>query len=165
MDKAHTADAFFLCRATPGDIPALLGWIQKLAAHEKRPWAATADEGALRRWLFEQPVARAVLAFFEGKAAGYAIYYPAFSSFTGRCSLYLEDLYLLPELRGHGLGRLFMRHMARIGLAEGCTGMKWTCLANNGAGLRFYTALGAQRDEGSLHYSFSEEALIALAGE
>ena len=95
--------------AGPEDLPAILGFIRGLAAYEKLEDQVVATEGLLWEWIFEKKKAEVLLAEADGKAVGFALFFHNFSTFLGRAGIYLEDLYVLPEYRGRGLGRQVIR--------------------------------------------------------
>jgi GNAT superfamily N-acetyltransferase len=130
--------------ATPADVPAILQFIRELAAYERLEHEVVATEGALAGALFgERPVAEAALADCDGEPAGYALFFPNFSTFLGKPGLYLEDLYVRPAFRGRGIGRLLLRHLAGLAVARGWGRMDWTVLAWNTPAIGFYERLGA----------------------
>lgn len=125
------------------DGPAFLDLVLGLARYEKlRP-----PVPAARRRLVRDIGKRisVLLAEADGKAVGYAIYCFSYSSFLARPTLYLEDLFLLPEARGMGLGRKMWQELLRRARAEGCGRMEFIVLGWNKTALRFYDKLGARR--------------------
>ena len=134
--------------AAPDDIPLILDFIRGLAAYEKMldQVAATAD--GLRASLFPADgvaVAHCVIGSVDGVPAGFALYFFNFSTFLGRSGLYLEDLFVKPEFRGHGLGKALLMHLARIANARGCGRLEWAVLDWNAPAIAFYESLGAKR--------------------
>ena len=94
------------------DVPLILRFIRDLAAYEKMEDQVVADEATLAEWLFERRSAEVCFAMLEGKEVGFALYFHNFSTFLGRAGLYLEDLYVLPQYRGQGIGKAILRHLA-----------------------------------------------------
>src|SRR4029077_12886794 len=93
-------------------------------AHE-----VVATEESLRESLFgERPAAEVLLGFIRDEAAGFALFFPNYSTFLGKPGLYLEDLYVKPELRGQGVGRALLAHVARLAQARGCGRLEWSVL-------------------------------------
>jgi GNAT superfamily N-acetyltransferase len=124
------------------DVPLLLSFFRAMAAFEKLTVSAT--EESLRAALFgEAPAARTLLAFVEGKPAGYAVYFFTFSTMAGKRGLWLEDLFIEPALRGKGIGEALMAYLARIALQNNCARFEWSVLDWNESALRFYGRLGA----------------------
>ena len=131
--------------ATAADVPVLLELIRELARFERLEHEFTATAESLGRAFFgSQPVAGALVARMDGEAAGYAIYYSTFSSFTGRTGLWLDDLYVRPQFRKRGLGRRLIDAVARVAAERGCARLEWLALDWNERALDFYRALGAQ---------------------
>ena len=152
-------------RATRADVPQVFKLIKGLAAYERRPQDVTGSEDALAYWLFERRVGVVLIGELEGRAVAYALYYPVFGSFAAAGSVHLEDLFVLPELRGRGLGRQLLAHVAADVLAEGYTGMEWSALAWNTPAVTFYSRLGATQETGRTYMSFTHAQLQALSGE
>lgn len=150
-------------RAQTEDIPLLMNLIKGLASYEKRPQDMTGTEEQLRYWLFERKIATALIAEYEGETVGYAIYYPAFGSFAAIGKVHLEDLFIRPELRGHGLGRVFLAKTAKMVLADGYTEMEWSCLAWNKPSIAFYQRLGAAPETGREYFGFTRSELESMA--
>ena len=131
--------------ATPADVPLILGLIRELAEYEKMLQQVTATEADLRTSLFgAKPAAECVVAEQNGRTAGFALFFHNFSTFLGKPGLYLEDLYVKPELRGRGIGRRLLSHLARLTLERGCGRFEWAVLDWNEPAIRFYKRLGAQ---------------------
>ena len=134
--------------AAPDDIPLILEFIRGLAEYEKLLDYVETTPERLRASLFPAggaPVAHCVIGSIDGVPAGFALYFFNFSTFLGRPGLYLEDLYVTPEFRGHGLGKALLVHLARLANARGCGRMEWAVLDWNAPAIAFYEALGARR--------------------
>ena len=130
--------------ATAADAPVLLAMIKGLAEYERLSHVVVATEAKLRDSLFgAQPVAEAVIGRAGAEAAGYALYFPIYSTFLAQPGLYLEDLYVEPRWRGQGLGRRLLAHVAETAVARGCGRLDWSVLDWNEPALRFYRGLGA----------------------
>lgn len=147
------------------ELPILLQLIRQLAAYERRLEQVVASESDLEGALFAQPpVAEAVLAWQGMQVVGYAVYYPVFSTFRGRAALYLEDIFVVPEARGQGVGYALMRHLAQVAQQRGYDRIEWSVLDWNAPALAFYRKLGAIPKETSwVGYMLAGEALEALA--
>lgn len=146
------------------DIPALLGLIARLAEYERRTGELAVDEASLARWLFERGQVHALLGEVAGRPVGYAIYYPVFSSFTGRGRLYVEDVFVLAECRGRGYGRELLAAVGRAAGQQGYDGLQWSCLDWNEPAIGFYRSLGAGQKPGSVTFVLDGPGLAALAG-
>lgn len=151
--------------ATPADVPALLLLIGRMAEYERRTAELCVDEQALRRWLFERAQVAALVAEEQGTPLGYALYYPVFSSFAGAGRLYVEDVFVLKEHRGRGLGRRLLGAVAAEAGRDGYAGLTWSCLCWNEPAIRFYEALGAARKPESLTFVLDGEGLRSLVPE
>jgi GNAT superfamily N-acetyltransferase len=150
--------------AEPGDIPLVLQYIRELALYEKAPEQAVATDADLREALFgARPLARVLMAEWEGRDAGFALWFYAFSTWEGKPALYLEDLFVRPEFRSHGLGKALLKRLAAIALEEGCTRFQWAVLDWNQPSIDFYERQGAQVLREWLHCRVEGEALAALA--
>ena len=148
------------------DVPLLLTLIRELAEFEKLAHEVVATEPLLEDSLFgARPVVEAVLARVAGEAAGFALYYHNYSTFLGRAGLYLEDLYVRPEHRGHGVGHALLAHLARLATGRGCGRLEWSVLDWNRRAVEFYESLGARPVAGWTVYRVSGDALARLAAE
>ncbi|WP_374298038.1 N-acetyltransferase family protein [Sphingomonas sp.] len=151
--------------ATPADVPAILRFVRELAAFEREPDSVEATEAMLMDALFgERPAAEAVIAEINSQPTGFALFFHSFSTWTGRRSLYLEDLYVTPEARGQGLGAALLRHLAGIALDRGCARFEWSVLDWNAPAIAFYRAMGAVGMEEWTVQRVSGEELRTLAG-
>ena len=136
---------FTINSATESDVPVLLAMIRELAEFEHLAHELEATASPLREALFgERPVAAALLAQVAGEPAGYAVYYQTFSTFVGRPGVFLDDLYVRPAYRKHGIGRALLKAVARIGMEPGGGRFEWIALRWNESALRFYRSLGAK---------------------
>jgi GNAT superfamily N-acetyltransferase len=130
-----------------GDVETLFGLILELAEYEKLADRVNGDPEVLRRTLFEQRAAEALLLEREGETIGYAIFFTTFSSFECRPGIWLEDVYVRPEHRRGGIGRRVMEHLARLAVERGYMRLEWCALDWNEPALNFYAKLGATRLE------------------
>ena len=125
--------------AVPGDEELILSFIRALADYEHMSDQVVATPEILREWIFEKKTAEVIFAEVEGKAVGYALFFHNFSTFLGRAGIYLEDLFVLPEARGHGCGKGLLKELARITVERGCGRLEWSCLDWNQPSIDFYT--------------------------
>ena len=131
--------------ATQADAPLILDFIRRLAEYEREPDAVVATENDLLRDGFgPNPKYRCVIAEWDGRQAGFAFFFYNYSTWRGRPGLYLEDLFVLPEMRGKGIGKALLQHLAQIALRESCYGIRWMVLEWNEPALKFYETLGAE---------------------
>ena len=131
-------------RAGEGDAALVLHFIRQLAEYEKLTHEVVADEALVRQMIMaSNPKAFCELAFWDGRPAGFALWFYNFSTFHGRHGIYLEDLFVDPELRGKGIGVALIRMLARRCVDEGLTRLQWWVLNWNEPSIRFYKSLGA----------------------
>jgi GNAT superfamily N-acetyltransferase len=150
--------------AQTGDVPQILGFIRELAVYEREPDAVKMTEAQLAEALFGKPAkAEALLAETEAGAVGFAIWFESFNTWTGRPSLYLEDLYVRPEARKHGIGKAIFAHLAKLAMARGYHRFEWSVLDWNEPAIRFYVGLGAQAQSDWTKYRLSGDAWAAAA--
>ncbi len=161
-----SGEKFSLRPAAPEDVPALLRLIRALAEYERLLHEVRTSEADLEAALFGTPQrVWALMAESAGRPVGFALWFYTFSTFTGRAGLYLEDIYVLPDYRGHGIGRAIFRHLAARTLAEGCARFEWAVLDWNEPAIGFYASLGAQPMAEWTVQRLSGPALAALAAE
>ncbi len=130
--------------ATVADIPIILQLIRNLATYERAPNDVVATEEGLHEVLFvAEPAAKVVIAFENTEPVGFAVYFFNFSTWLGRPGLYLEDLFVKPEMRGRGYGRALLVHLAKIARDHNCGRMEWAVLTWNEPAIEFYKKLGA----------------------
>jgi GNAT superfamily N-acetyltransferase len=130
--------------ATPADIPGILQLIRALSDYEKLSDQVVVTEAQLREHLFgPRPYAEVLLAEEAGRVMGYALFFHTYSTFLGRPSLYLEDLFVLPEHRGRGHGKGLLARLAQFAVERGCGRFEWMVLDWNTPAIQFYESLGA----------------------
>lgn len=131
-----------LREGTADDAPLLLSFIRAMAEFEKLPVTATVE--SLRSELFgEAPAARVLFAFINGEPAAYATYFFTFSTMVGKRGLWLDDLFVVPQFRGRGIGTTFMAHLAGVAMRHGCGRFEWIVLDWNEKAIALYQRLGA----------------------
>jgi GNAT superfamily N-acetyltransferase len=146
------------------DVGLILDFIRRLADYEKKMDEVVTDEDQLRKSLFgERRVAEVVIASYEGEPAGFALFFHNFSTFLGRPGVYLEDLFVIPELRGRGIGRILLSFLAKLAVERGCGRLEWWVLDSNEPAIRFYERLGAQAMDEWTVYRVTGDALEDLA--
>ena len=129
--------------ATPADADLILRFITELAVYEKAEEQVVATAADLRRTIFADGSAHALICSVDGEPAGFAVYFYNYSTWQGRKGLYLEDLYVTPAYRGAGAGKALLQHLARTAVAEGCGRFEWSVLDWNEPALKFYASIGA----------------------
>ena len=122
------------------------------------------DVDRLRQSLFgERQVAEVVIASFDGEPAGFALFFHNFSTFLGKPGVYLEDLFVIPKLRGRGIGRLLLSFLARLAVERGCGRLEWWVLDSNEPAIRFYERLGAKPMDEWTVFRVAGDTLVQLA--
>jgi GNAT superfamily N-acetyltransferase len=130
--------------AEAADAPVILRMIKALAEYEQLTHEVTATEDDLRQSLFgPRPAGEVVLAYAGQTPIGFALFFHNFSTFIGRHGLYLEDLFVVPEWRGKGVGKMLLGYVAAIAESRNCGRMEWTVLDWNESAIAFYRGMGA----------------------
>jgi GNAT superfamily N-acetyltransferase len=149
--------------STVEDVPLILDFIRGIAEYEKLSHEVTATEADIRESLFgKRPAAECVLAFWDGKPSGFAVYFHNFSTFLGKAGLYLEDLFVKPEFRGKGIGKALLLHLAGIAKELRCGRFEWAVLDWNTPAIEFYKKLGAKPMDEWTVYRLAGKALEDL---
>jgi GNAT superfamily N-acetyltransferase len=158
---------YLIREATAQDAETLLALIDALADYEHLPRPDDEARGRLKEHGFGpgERLFRALLIQAGGQAIGYAIYFYTYSTFLARPTLYLEDVFVLPEQRQQGAGKALMRYLARTALAAGCGRLEWQVLDWNQLALGFYQALGAKHMREWLPYRLTREEMALLADQ
>lgn len=150
--------------AKPGDEALVLSFIRALAEYEKLLDRVVATEESVRAALFgENPRLYCDIAEWEGKPAGFAVWFYNYSTFLARHGIYVEDLFVKPDYRGKGIGRSLLVNLAGRAAREGCGRLEWSVLDWNEPAINFYEALGARAVDGWTVYRLTGEALAKLA--
>lgn len=150
-------------KASRKDVPIILQFIKDLARYEKLENEVIATEELIEEWLFDKEKAEVIFAVVDHKKIGFALFFHNFSTFLGRAGLYLEDLYIMPEYRGHGYGKAMIRELARIAVERGCGRLEWWCLDWNQSSIDFYLSLGAKAMDEWTVYRITGESLRKLS--
>jgi len=156
-------NGFTIRFAEENDARIVLDMVRELAAYEKLVDNLEATEELFSESLFQRGVAEALIGEYEGKPVGYAICCHNFSSFTGRIGLYIEDIYVKPEMRGKGFGRAMFAYIAQLAIERKCGRLEWSCLDWNKPSIAFYEKMDAKRLEDWTMYKLSGDALQRMA--
>ena len=152
--------------ATVADVPAIADLIRGLARYEKLEQAVTMTEELLEKNLFgEKRFAETLLAESAGQSIGFALFFHNFSTFLALPGIYLEDLFVVPEHRGRGVGRALLKALARIAVERGSGRLEWSVLDWNRDAIGFYERLGAKPNSEWTVYRLAGEALTKLGRE
>lgn len=151
---------------TENDISLILSFIRELAEYEKLLHEVVTDESTLKESLFgKRNVAEVIIGEWNEKPVSFAIYFHNFSTFLGKPGLYLEDLYVTPEFRGKGIGKVMLSYLAQIAIDRNCGRFEWWVLDWNTPALNFYRSIGAvSMDEWTVQ-RVTGKALEDLASE
>lgn len=159
-----TTHSIRLAPATQKEIPVILRFIKELADYEKLSHEVVATEETLGASLFgPRPAAEAVIAYADDEPVGFALYFQTFSTFLGRPGIYLEDLYVTPARRGHGIGRRLLAYVARVAVERGYGRMEWSVLNWNEPALVVYKKIGARPMDEWTVQRLTGDALRSLA--
>jgi GNAT superfamily N-acetyltransferase len=150
--------------ATEADVPLILSFIRELAGYERLSHEVSATEDLLRKSLFgERQGAEVVVGYRGDEPAGFALFFHNFSTFLGRPGIYLEDLYVKPELRGQGVGRSMLAYLAKLAKERDCGRLEWSVLDWNEPAIKLYKSIGAVPMDEWTVYRLTGEALDELA--
>ena len=162
--KPETTTAFRIRSATPDDVPVILSLIRELAEYERAPNDVVATEELLQEGLFgAHPAAEVLLGEEDGAPVCFALFFHNFSTWMGRRGLYLEDLFVRPEVRGRGYGRALLVRLAQIARERACGRMEWAVLDWNDPAIQFYRKLGARPNEEWTIFRLTGEGIAQLA--
>jgi GNAT superfamily N-acetyltransferase len=155
---------FSIRAAKEADIPVILQLIRGLAEYEQLVEHVTTTDDDLRRTLFGRTrYAEVLMAEADSEVAGFALFFHNYSTFVGKPGIYLEDLFVRPKFRRHGIGRAFFRELARLVIERNCGRLEWAVLNWNEPAIAFYRKLGAVPMNDWTVQRISGEALAALA--
>ncbi len=150
--------------AKSADVPAIALLISEFAEFERLAQWCEVTETDLREAIFgKQNFVQALVAMDGNRYVGYALFFPVFKSFRGERSIFLEDLYITPDLRGNGLGFVMLREVAKYAKAQGSTRLDWQALKWNEAAINFYKNLGAETDDENLDFRLRGAAFQKLS--
>lgn len=151
-------------KALRSDVPTILNFIKLLAEYEKLSHEVIATPELLQEQIFgEKSPVQVLIAELDSKPVGFALYFYNFSTFLGRKGIYLEDLFVLPETRGQGVGKSLLQALAAQAVAEGCGRVEWSVLDWNKPAIDFYKSIGAGPMDEWTVYRLTGENLKAFA--
>jgi len=150
--------------ARESDVPVILSLIRGLADYERLSHEVVATEDLLLESLFgAAPQAEVIIAWSGESPAAFALFFHNYSTFLARRGIYLEDLFVRPEWRGRGIGKLLLARLAAMAIERGCGRLEWAVLDWNEPAIRFYRALGARAMDDWTVFRVTGDALTALA--
>jgi GNAT superfamily N-acetyltransferase len=146
------------------DVTAIAILIREFAEFEKlSAWCDVTDDDLYEAIFGQKSFVQALIALSDGRYVGYALFYPTFKSFRGERSMFLEDLYVTPDLRGNGLGFVMLREVAKYAKEEDCSRMDWQALKWNAPAVKFYQSIGAEYDDENFDFRLRGQAFAQLA--
>lgn len=156
-------DDFKLRFAELEDVTLILGFIRELADYEKMSNDVVATKEILEESLFERKIAEVIIGEYKNEPVGFALFFYNFSTFLGKPGIYLEDLYVKPEVRGKGIGKVVLSFLAKLTIDRKCGRLEWSCLDWNEPSVKFYKQLGAVPMDDWTIYRVHDGALDKLA--
>ena len=147
------------------DVGLILKFINGLAEYEKMRDLVCATEDTLREWIFEKKKAEVLIGELNGQPVVFALFFYNFSTFLGRAGIYLEDIFVLPEVRGKGIGKAMFKQLCKIASERGYGRIEWCCLDWNEQAIRFYRSIGAEPMGEWTTYRLSKDFIAALGKE
>jgi GNAT superfamily N-acetyltransferase len=158
-------EGFTIRFAGEEDISLILNFIRELADYENLLDEVVATEELLRESLFEKKAAEVIIGEYQENPVGFALFFMNFSTFLGRPGIYLEDLYVKPEMRGRGFGKVLLSFLANLAVKRGCGRFEWSCLDWNEPSIEFYKAMGAVQLEDWIVFRLTGKKLQELAAQ
>lgn len=150
-------------QATPADAPLILAFIRDLAEYEREPHSVTmTEEQLLRDGFGPGSYFECLIAVADSAPAGFALFFPIYSTWKGR-SIHLEDLFVRPAFRGHGIGKALLQRVAALAVKRGCSRLQWDVLDWNTPAINFYRGIGADMLDQWRRMRITGPALNALA--
>ncbi|MDA1371934.1 MAG: GNAT family N-acetyltransferase [Proteobacteria bacterium] len=157
---------FVIREASAEDCGLILSFIKELAEYEKLSHEVVATAESLKETLFgNKAYAEMLIGEFGGAAVGYALFFHNFSTFTGRPGIYLEDIYVTPQMRGKGFGKYLLAYIAKLAVKRNCTRVEWSVLDWNEPAIQFYRSIGAIPMDGWTVQRLHEDALHEFASQ
>jgi GNAT superfamily N-acetyltransferase len=154
---------FILRFAEEDDCSLILEFIKKLADYEKRLSEVSATESDIKESIFKNKHAEAVIGEYKGVPVGFAVFFHNFSTFLGKPGIYIEDIFVDPQMRGKGFGSIIFTFFAKLAIERNCGRVEWSVLTWNEPSIKFYEKLGAIPKKEWMLYKLSGEALSSLA--
>ena len=147
------------------DVPLILDFIKELAIYENMLDDVVATEDILKDSLFNRKAAEVIIGEYKGEAVSFALFFHNFSTFLGKPGLYLEDLFVRPEARGKGFGKILLTFLANLAKERDCGRFEWSCLDWNEPSIKFYKQMGAKPTEDWTGYRLEGKTLDVVAEE
>ena len=149
--------------ANETDVKLILQFIKGLGEYEKLSHEVVATEEKLYKTLFQQKMAEVIIGEYGGEPVGFALFFHNYSTFLGQAGIYLEDLFIIPEMRGRGFGKSMLKYLAKLAVERDCGRLEWACLDWNEPSICFYKGLGAEALNDWTVYRLTGETLREMA--
>jgi GNAT superfamily N-acetyltransferase len=149
--------------ANENDADLILDFIKQLAIYEKRLNQVIATKADIKEVLFKRKIAEAVIGEYKGEPVSFAIFLYNFSTFIGKPGIYIEDLYVNPEIRGKGIGTIMFAFLAKLAIDRKCGTLEWSVLNWNEPSIKFYKKIGAEPKSEWTIYRITGHVLEELA--
>ena len=164
---SSTSTKLEIVPATRSDIPLIRQLILELAEYERaRPGEAPVTEKDLAETLFgDRPAAEVIIAHLDAQPVGFALFFHNYSTWLGKRGIYLEDLFVRPPARKHGVGFALLRELARIAVERNCGRVEWSVLNWNELAINFYKRIGAKPQDEWTTFRLTGDALVRLADD
>lgn len=152
--------------AVRADVPLIHKLVRDLAVYEKMEEECISTTASLEEALFsDRPAAEVLIGELDGSPVGFALFYHNYSTFIGKKGIYLEDLFVQPEHRGHGVGKALLENLAALARDRDCARMEWSVLDWNAPSIAFYSSLGAAPMKGWSVFRMTRTPIEALASK
>ncbi len=159
------SQGFKLRFAKVSDVPLILEFIKELADYENMLNEVSATEEDLIESLFQRKMAEVIIGEYKQKPVAFALFFHNFSTFLGKPGIYLEDLYVKPEMRGKGIGQIILSYLGKLAVERNCGRLEWWCLDWNVSSIEFYKRMGAVPMDEWTVYRVSGDMLEKLASK
>ena len=157
--------SFSIRYAERKDAPLILWFIKEMASYEGEAHCVTATEEILLNSLFERKAAEVIIGEYDGKPVSFALFHNTFSNYLGKPGIHIVDLYIIPEVRGKGLGKIMLSYLAKLAVQRDCGRLEWWCHNWNASAISFYKKQGAVPLEELKTYRLTGKALESFSEE
>jgi GNAT superfamily N-acetyltransferase len=163
MNTFQINEHILLRFAEEKDIALILEFIRGLAEYEHLLDTVKIQEADIKEYVFEKKLIEVVIGEYDGTPAGFALFFHNYSTFVGRPGIFIEDLFVKPELRGKGLGKILFSFLAQIAVERKCGRLEWSCLNWNKPSIEFYKSQGAKAMDEWTTYRVTGDGIKKLA--
>jgi len=163
MDSYQINEHIRLRFAEEKDVALILGFIRGLAEYEHLLDTVKIQEADIKKYVFEKKLIEVVIGEYDGTPAGFALFFHNFSTFVGKPGIFIEDIFVKPEFRGKGLGKILFSFLAKIAVERNCGRLEWLCLNWNKPSIEFYKSQGAQAMDEWSTYRITGDKIKKLA--